>query len=398
MICLAGIETADRINYFVRLETGEVEWNGRGDGIPEIVVCYVAEDFDKSLFTVLSEESTPNLLHLIFDPSLSRWSGKQRLGQFLARQDRAVSPKIVSTATRGEFEQRMRRLIGALHLDCEYRLLEKLGPEIGSINLASWKRQFSDAGRDTFPRMILPCLRNLAPSEIAKRLRFDDIAGMSHFAILNVQGSDLIILRGWQAKHGYDFECRQLSEVVKATGGGETILLFVDAIHSGEQLIGALNGLEADLTRKRLSVIVRPVFVTKFGVSRVLSRFREFGGLNLDTSTCVVLENVGSTGLKVSELEMRLREFEVAPSAIGEVVRFCRIVGAGLIAVENDAQLDLTLGLGGFGLGLTTILASRPSKGALPVIRLGGEIAVPESEKRINWIPLIPHRNMSGVG
>ena len=396
IICLANVDAATRIASFVRLETGDVRWSGRGDFTPELVVCYISDVFESSILTALSETSTPNLTNVLVHPSLQGWSGVARLRQFIVKEGRPVS--ISAADRRIDFETKLRRLIKAHRLDYEHQLDSMLAPEVGQIDISSWKSQFVEAGEKEFPRKILPCIRALAVSEIAKRLRFEKLDGAAHFAVLSGSGSDLILLRCWQATHGTTRSLQELSEVVRYAQTGESVLVFVDAIHSGAQLSSSLSALEYDLQRKALTVVVRPAYATEFGIRRAQQDLAKIATV-FDTESAIVLENIHpETGLKKSELELRLTDFAVEDSITQNIVRFCRRIGAELKAIEDETELDLNVGLGGFGLGLTTLLAGRPSKALLPILRLGGEILNPRSGRRIAWKPLIPHRNMSGAG
>lgn len=396
VVCLADVDAATPITTFIRLEIGEFRWTGRADFTPELVACYISDAFEPSILTALSESSAPHLTHVLVHPSLQNWSGVARLRKFSAK---GSTLGLISVAvSRIDFEAKLRRLIETHHLDHEHQLNSVLAPEVGRIDISAWKRQFSDAGEREFPRKILPCVRALAVSEIASRLRFGELEGASHFAVLSGSGSDLILLRCWQATHGMSRNLREVSEVVRRAQTGELILIFVDAIHSGEQLISSLSSLAGDLQRKSLRVIVRAAYATKFGIRRAQNALANTG-IVFDNQSAMVLENENpETQIKKSELELRLTDFAVEDPITQSIVRFCRHIGAELKAIEEEAVLDLNVGLGGFGLGLTTLLAGRPSKGLLPILRLGGEVTNPRSGRRIAWKPLIEHKNMSGVG
>jgi hypothetical protein len=396
VVCLADVDATTPITSFIRLEIGEVRWSGRADFTPELVACYISDGFEPSVLTALSESSAPHLINVLVHPSLQRWSGIARLQKFFAKGNRLVL--ITVAVSRVDFESKLRRLIQAHRLDYEHQLNSVLAPEVGQVDISSWKRQFSDAGEKDFPRKILPCVRALAVAEIAIRLRFDDLDGASHFAVLSGSGSDLILLRCWQAIHGTYRKLRELSEVTQHAQTGESILIFVDAIHSGEQLISSLSALAHDLQRKTLKVVVRPAYATNFGIRRAQDRLANTG-IIFDTQSAMVLQNVNpETEIKKSELELKLTAFAVEDATTQNIIKFCRRIGAELKAIEDETGPDFNVGLGGFGLGLTTLLAGRPSKGLLPILRLGGEVTNPHSGRRIAWKPLIQHKNISGVG
>jgi hypothetical protein len=150
-------------------------------------------------------------------------------------------------------------------------------------------------------------------------------------------------------------DLRELSEVIRQAQSGELILVFVDAIHSGEQLISTLSSLADDLQRKTLKIVVRPAYATEFGIRRVQDALADTG-IVFDTQSAIVLENVNpETGIKKSELELRLTDFAVEDPITQNIVRFCRRIGAELKAIEDETEPDFNVGLGGFGLGLTPV-------------------------------------------
>jgi hypothetical protein len=132
---------------------------------------------------------------------------------------------------------------------------------------------------------------------------------------------------------------------------------------------------------------------------RVLNKVNCINDGDVDLRSCLFLDNINDEmDIKMPELEMRLLGFGIQPEAIRQVVSFCRQIGAELKAIEDNSNVDYMVGLGGFGLGLTTTVAARPSKGLLPLLRLGGSIPAPRSGRIIQWKPLLPHRNTSGAG
>jgi hypothetical protein len=176
------------------------------------------------------------------------------------------------------------------------------------------------------------------------------------------------------------------------------LLLFVDAVLSGKQVVGTLKPLVKLKNEKRIRLVIRPAFATRFGLNSLV---KELGPTfaELDVTTALIVENLEpmQTDRKFSELQLRLDEFAVDPKTRDGIVAVCRRIGAELKAIEDEAETpDFQVGLGGFALGLTTILAGKPSKGVLPVLRLSGKINSPAGS--VDWIPLIRHKNASGAG
>jgi len=387
---------------FVRLLLGEPEWIGDGKICPAIGAIFTSRTrpFDSNLLTTLSFESAPYLNTLVIDSTLKDWSGIKRLNRFFAKGNRLLKPLVTLGINARDFEKRIRHIVVSYQLDCEARLTQQLSFDNGSVSLIEWKRQFAAMGFQTFPSYILPCVRSIPVAEIVLRLRFHDLPSDAKCCVLTGVGSDHLLLRSWEAEHGLDRDCGHLVNTIQLAKFGETVLLFVDAIMSGAQIVAALKPLKEAKKQKRLRLLVRPGYATRFGLERFANAF-DSAFAEVDTSTSMILENINPQdyNLKFPELMVKLGEFAVAPDLIAAIVSFCRKVGAELKAIEDGEDIpDLTVGLGGFGLGLTTLIGGKPSKGVLPVLRLGGSIKPAGIDAPMIWVPLIRHRNTSGAG
>ncbi len=307
---------------------------------------------------------------------------------------------IHSPTTKAAFSSLISREIKHCGLDYRSRLVSSMKAQYGaSLSgehlLNEWVRQFSKMGVESYGEDILRCMEVLSEGELRHLLSLDRT---TKYCVLSKNGSDRSIIRQLDSC-GNLHQVRLLSECLDHVNT-TPITLLVDSVHSGSQLIEEFERCLNKMIGFSGKIVVKAAHLTTYGTHKVkqwLQRHNLESIVDLDFSNALKVENITSLNAqKQSELELRLNILGHKQSYIEKAVGFCRKIGATLKQTEDHGDYpDLLVGLGGFSLGLTSMIGF-PGKGVLPVLRLSGPVKF--DTHKLEWKALFSHGNTSGAG
>ncbi|QIF03294.1 hypothetical protein [Roseimicrobium sp. ORNL1] len=302
----------------------------------------------------------------------------------------------------------LRREIVRAGLDFQSRLTESLASSYGDVpswdaQIEEWKAQFGAFGVLSYGDAILSCVEVIDRGELRKFFANPTIA----YSVLTRTGSDLEIVRQMQSCLGGDHEPLRLLEFVRVHHTERGVVHVVtDSLHSGSQALEQLMVIIAECREFAGVVQLFPLHATRWGVRNLLNQVKKnvrTFEVKVDLTQSFVVENVKEEGegvRRLSELELRLEHLGYPDSFIQKIVKFSRDIGACLKQQEDGLEFpDRNVGLGGWGLGLTSMVDCYPGKAMLPLLRLSGIVEISGgASKKVLWRGLLVHKNASGAG
>lgn len=274
----------------------------------------------------------------------------------------------------------------------------------GEQRVANWITNFKRIGAEGIGDVVLTTLEVFSPLQLAEGLRLMEPHSESIVVCrLTQKGSDLLLDELYQ-HHAAKSSLPLLGDVL-ADSSIDALLLLVDYVHTGDQLMEQLATLPTIQRERKL--LIRPFQATQ----RAMDRVSEFARINLmtlrvewDTKTTIVVDSQQPLREQFTELGVRLVSHRYPPSRIERVLTVCQGVGSELRAWDAGSNTHGQDGMGHGGLGLTSFVINSISKAVLPVLRLGadsqgGDCLVDGGTGRFHsWIALMHHENTSGAG
>lgn len=301
----------------------------------------------------------------------------------------------------------LEELLKSRGLHCETFLageLDRKWPGIsGKHRIEAWRQNFKTHGRLEYADWLLQSLTIYDEADVVRGLRLSELNGLprQQICLLGQGGSDLK-LKGLIAQHSQSVNLISTLKEASAIKTSQPIILLIDQIHSGEQLMSAVQALGEDGKNRQVSI--RPCVTTDEGVRKVREFLEQLHpSWTIDTTSTHILccDSVLKT-----EMAFRLSQHGYSLEQISELQKFCVKVGSDLVGYATDQSSGSASGLGHAGMGLVSMIDLAPGKSVLPLLRLGSPpgyegfdypVKLP-SDKFEPWTGLIPHRNTSGAG
>ena len=285
-------------------------------------------------------------------------------------------------------------------IDIESKLRQVLLDAHGKDTVDQWKTQFVNAGRKEYADFIITAMHLIERRHLSQALDQMQLKPFSTCVLLG-DGSDLAIRRKLEGKPGWP-QVPSLRELLQRNNAGH-IMLVVDAIHGGGQIISCLEGLMETIQQHRFEIRVLPLHATRKGISRLMKALEKMcltEIVSVDSSHSIVLENEEFNPLNepvaVPELVLRMRRLGYSEPLITEVRSFAMKIGALLEQLNSDDEFpDASKGLGLHFMGLTTLIDGYPGLSVLPIIRTScpQDAAICFDGRNLDWQALVAHQH-----